>query len=111
MRATIRRRLIAATGGIPVCVATAILSWPRAGLATPPQDFASEFADVYLVVSTVAAGGYSGGHVHMVRNEGTELRSRWLCRPRPRCRTALLPDGVGVPYSPRGFDASVPGNR
>ena len=94
MRATARRRMFAATGGISVCVATAMLSWPRAALATPPKDFTSDFtrsffdeirvlsgtsteghhakvriiakepSDVYLVVNTVAAGGYSGWHTH-----------------------------------------------
>jgi quercetin dioxygenase-like cupin family protein len=94
MRAPARRRLFAATRGISVCFATAMLSWPRAALATPPKDFASDFvrsffekirvlsgtdteghdakvriitkepSDVYLVVSTVAVGGYSGWHTH-----------------------------------------------
>jgi quercetin dioxygenase-like cupin family protein len=86
--------LLAATGGILVCVATTMLSWPSAALATPAKDFTSVFtrsffetirvlggtdkegedarvkiiakdpSDVYVVTNTVAPGGYSGWHTH-----------------------------------------------
>jgi quercetin dioxygenase-like cupin family protein len=86
--------LYAVAGGILVCAATAMLGWPSAASATPAKDFTSDFArsffekfrvlsgtdregedakvkiiskdpsDVYVVVNTVAAGGYSGWHTH-----------------------------------------------
>jgi hypothetical protein len=81
-----RRWSSATTGGTLVCCAMALLNWPSVAMATPAKDFVGDFtraffenirvedarvkiiakdpSDVYVVINTVAAGGYSGWHTH-----------------------------------------------
>ena len=90
----VRRLFKTAAGWGVVCGVTAILSWSSAALATPAKDFVSDAtesfferinvlaetnregedarvkiiakdpSDVYVVINTVAPGGYSGWHTH-----------------------------------------------
>jgi quercetin dioxygenase-like cupin family protein len=94
MNAKARSWCNAAIGAILACGVTAMLDWPGTASATPSKDFVSDAArsffgnirglggtaieiddanvkiiakepsDVYVVLNTVAAGGYSGWHTH-----------------------------------------------